>query len=203
MQRHVEVTLTQRLLMFDTHTTGIHSKQKEFGSVAKQFQEDLHPRNQHASCAKGFQMWMHDQGGFIVVVEWYGGTILLSSGVSPVLEALQLRDPDRFFICGLHRNIKAWDEFLRAIPRRNVLAGGFETKCSFLNLFIHFWGVCMSESNILQTCRLQSSFRTMHCAESSRILHLRKLFFVLLQECSGYGGKLVLIIPPTWCCLQP
>ena len=73
--------MTQRHLTFDTHTTGIRSKQKELRSVAKQFQGDLHPRHQHASCAKSFQMRMHDQGGFIVVAEWYGGR-LQGSGIT-------------------------------------------------------------------------------------------------------------------------
>ena len=81
MQRHFEVTLTQRHLTFDTHTTGIRSKQKELGSAAKQFQDDLHPRYQHASCAKSFQIRMHNQGGFIVVEEWYGGR-LQGSGIT-------------------------------------------------------------------------------------------------------------------------
>lgn len=34
---------------------------------------------------------------------------MLSSSVSPKLEVLQLRDPDHFFVGGLHQNIKAWD----------------------------------------------------------------------------------------------
>ena len=31
----------------------------------------------------------------------------LSSSVSPELKALKLRDPDRFFVGGLHQNVKA------------------------------------------------------------------------------------------------
>ena len=44
-------------------------------------------------------------GGVTEAVDWRD---VLSSGVSPELEALKLRDPDRFFAGGLSQNLKAF-----------------------------------------------------------------------------------------------
>lgn len=44
------------------------------------------------------------QGGEAETVDWKD---VLSSGMSPELEALKLRDPDHFFVGGVHQNVKA------------------------------------------------------------------------------------------------
>ena len=54
------------------------------------------------------------QGGVTEAVHWRD---VLSSGASVELEALKLRDPDHFFVGGLHQqDVKAWDNVLEGHP---------------------------------------------------------------------------------------
>ena len=58
--------------------------------------------------------WVDINGvlGLGLVTEGVHWRDVLSSGMPPVLEALNLRDPDHFFVGGLHQNVRAWDDVL-------------------------------------------------------------------------------------------
>ena len=61
MQCYFEVTLTQRHLTFDTHTTGIRSKQKELGPVARVLCErlpDADARSRWLYCCCRMVRWL-------------------------------------------------------------------------------------------------------------------------------------------------
>ena len=70
------------------------------------------------------------------VVNWRE---VLSSGVSPELEALKLKDPDHFLVGGLHQNVKAWDNVLEGHPLAERIGRWIQDKnYTSSNLLDHF-----------------------------------------------------------------
>ena len=90
--------------------------------------------------------------------------------------------------------------FSRAIPYRNVLAGGFVIKWTSSNL-LDLSQASLSEPGILQICRHKNSSQTMSRVGSSRILYRGRLLTVFRQGRSGCGGRLVWMTPLIWCFL--
>ena len=58
---------------------------------------------------------------------------MLSLGVSHELEALKLRDPDRFFFDGFHQNVKTWDNVLEGYPLVERIGRWFRNKVHILD----------------------------------------------------------------------
>ena len=66
---------------------------------------------------------------------------VLSLGVSPVLEALKLRDPDDFFVGGLHQYVRAWYDVLAGHPLAERIGRWIRDKVLFLEFARPFSGV--------------------------------------------------------------
>ena len=60
---------------------------------------------------------------------------VLSSSVSLELKALKSRVSDRFFVGGLHQNVKAYDNVLES---HSLAAAGFGKERTFSNLPVRF-----------------------------------------------------------------
>ena len=78
------------------------------------------------------------QGGVAQTVHWRD---VLSSGVSPELEALRLRDPDHFSVGGLHQSVKAWDNVLEGHPLAEGIGRWIRDKVRILEFARPFSGV--------------------------------------------------------------
>ena len=128
-------------------------------------------------------------GGVTEAVHWRE---VLSSGVSPVLEALKLGDPDHFFVGGLHQNVRAWDDILESHPLAERIGRWIRDKMLILEFARPF---SAASKTVSEPCVVQIILR----------------FYISGNYSSCYyrsfqvWGKLVLITPPPpppfWFCL--
>ena len=92
---------------------------------------------------------------------------VLSSSVSLELKALKLRVPDRFFVGGLHQNVKAYDNVLENHSLEEPIGRWIRNGAHILEFARPFSGV-YQQVNIVHICRHQNSFQTMRRAEGSQ-----------------------------------
>ena len=74
-----------------------------------------------------------DLGGLAALSDWKD---VISSGVSPVLQNLRLRDPDNFLVGGLLQNVGAWENILKGHSLVQRIGDWIRNKVNILDFYI-------------------------------------------------------------------
>ena len=85
-----------------------------------------------------------DLEGLAALSDW---KYVISSGVSPVLQNLRLRDPNNFLVGGLHQNVGAWENILKGHPLEERIRDWIQNKVNILDFSII--GFCIRNMFIL------------------------------------------------------
>lgn len=137
------------------------------------------------------------QGGVTQAVHWRD---VLSPGVSPELEALKLRDPDHFFVGGLHQNVKAWDNVLEGHPLAERIGRWIRDKVHILEFARPFSGVYKRVKYSLDLPPPKQFPNHASCRKFSDLISQE----IILRVTTGafrVWGKVGVDNPPIWCCL--
>ena len=78
-----------------------------------------------------------DQKGPITSVPWQQ---VISTGVTPNLQSLRLRDPESFMAGGLHPNVHSWEKLLENHPLAEEVSGWIRNKVNVLDFSRPFAG---------------------------------------------------------------
>ena len=89
---------------------------------------------------------------------------VLSSSVSLEFKALKLRVSDRFFVGGLHQNVKAYDDVLENHSLAEPIGRWIRNGAHIVEFARPFSGV-YEQVKYFHICRHQNSFQTMRRAE--------------------------------------